>query len=102
MKDQQIFPDVSLAESINHRDTLFEWGLLNPDYTVIGWTRLAPFLIERKLPQLVVKNLIQLEMEAVTPRRDMVRRMVSYVHYSVKEQTLETIDRLLSCQENQT
>lgn len=91
----KIFPDVLNDISKGQLVGLQNLGYLNKDNTVVGWTRLAPRLRDRELSQRCAKMLILLELDQSKPREDMVRRLVSYLSYKEKEQTLIAVNKIL-------
>jgi hypothetical protein len=93
-KKHKLFPDVTTI-SLGDRCNLKWEGLLNDDDTVIGWSRLAPSLRDRKVSEVDAKCLVLIELDQPEPRPDMVRRLVSYLSYSGKEKTMEQIEELL-------
>ena len=93
-KKPKIFSDVTTV-SLANKAGLKAAGLINDDCTVVSWVRLAPKLRDRKVNQDSVKQLVLLELAQPHPRVDIIRRLVSYLSYSGKEQTMETIKKLL-------
>jgi hypothetical protein len=75
---------------------LLKKGFVNDCGTVVGWTSLAPHLSSRRLSERDAKLLVLRELEAFIPRRGLITRLVSYLSYSEKEQTMETINTLLN------
>ena len=94
-KKPKLFSDVT-SVSRGNRIGLQKSGFLNKDDTVVGWQRLAPRLRDRELTQRCAKMLVLLELDQPEPRADLVRRLVSYLSYTEKEQTLMKVERLLT------
>ena len=91
----RLFSDLSTVSRSNRIHLLNE-GLINKNDSVVGWTRLAPKLTSRELTQLQAKALVLLEIESAEPREDIIKRLVSYLSYSGKEQTLDAINKILT------
>ena len=94
MTKTKLFSDVTRVRKVEKTE-LFNAGLINSDRTVIGWARLAPWLSGRNLPEYSAKLLVLLELESDEPRRDLIQRLVSYISYATKEETMKRVDKLL-------
>ena len=90
----RLFSDVA-SVSRTARITLTNDKLLNDSGSVVGWPKLAPWLINRDLSERAAKQLVLIELEAESPRPDIIRRLVSYLSYSAKEQTMAKVEKLL-------
>lgn len=97
MPKKQLFPGVNRPTKIE-RINLYEYNLINEDGSVVSWMRLAPWLVERALPLLEAKQLVLIELERLPeqPRMDTITRLVSYISYYTKEETLEAVDALIA------
>lgn len=93
-KKYRIFSDVTEV-SRNGERALKEAKLLNRNGTVISWTRLAPWLVGRELSDHQAKQLVLVELGQDNPRSDLITRLVNYLSYAGKEQTMERINKML-------
>ena len=93
---KHIFPDVTTVPQPT-RKLLKTLGVLNPNDTLVSWERLSPKMVDRKLTQVSAKCLVLLELERYPePRMDIVRRLVNYISYHGKEQTMLNINKHLA------
>lgn len=93
MHNRNPFPDVTRVTK-KERVTLFSCNLTNANGTVVSWVRLAPHLTDRTLPKHSAKLLVLIELEQPNPRLDLIQRLVSYISYSTKEETMWRIFEL--------
>lgn len=87
------FPDVTRVTK-RERLTLHYDDLTNANGTVVSWARLAPHLTGQTLHKRSAKLLVLIELEQPNPRLDLVQRLVSYISYSTKEETMGRIFEL--------
>ena len=94
-KKYRLFSDVTSISRTNSYE-LQGAGLTNPDDTVISSARLAVKLRDRKVTEQQAKQLVLLELEQESPREDLIHRLISYLSYSGKEQTMKTLNKILN------
>jgi len=94
-RKHKIFSDLTTV-SRGNRIHLLNEKLIDKNDRVASWIRLAPRLVSRELTQLQAKALVLLELEADSPREDLITRLVSYLSYSDKEQTMSAINKILA------
>lgn len=68
-------------------------GILNPDNSVVSWSRLSPFLSERKLTSEATKRVIQIEYDSPRPRKEILNRLVRYLYKREKTATLKKLNK---------
>lgn len=93
-KKHRLFPDVT-SVSRGDRIGLHKAGLINKNDIVKSWSMLAPDISDRTISHTEVKQLVLLELEREGPREDLIRRLISYLSYSGKEQVMKSIEKIL-------
>lgn len=93
MKLHKIFEDTPTVD-FGRRTKLKVAGLLNPNGTVIGWRKLAPWLRDRNLKPIEAKSLILIELET-KQRGDTLKRLINYLGIYEREKVMGRVNQYL-------
>jgi|TARA_R110002126_G_scaffold3500_3_gene20009 hypothetical protein len=92
----KIFPDI---HTVSHSTCkmLQGVGVLNSNNRLVSPRRLSDKMVARKITPQDAKTLVLLELERLpAPRLEVVQRLVNYVSYHGREQTMEKIKKHLA------
>jgi hypothetical protein len=91
-----IFPDIRSVSQQTCK-SLQKLGVLNPNDTLVSWERLSPKMVSREITHDEAKCLVLLELKRHSePRAEILRRLVNYISYHGKEQTMKNINKHLN------